>query len=391
MENIESIGIHCFGCRACEQSCPKKCITMKENDEGFIYPEVDNSICVNCHRCLNVCPANHDNDADLPIKVFAMKNKDRKRLYNSASGGASDALANYVIDKGGVVFGVAYTETMKPAHIKCTTKEDLNKIQSSKYVASDTNNTFSLVKEELNKGKLVLYTGTSCQIKGLELYLGKDYSNLITVSIVCHGTPSFKAFRTYLDSLEKKYKSKVVDYNFRSKRYGWGLYIIIIIMEDGRIKKLYRRHTEDLYLYEFLDGGKNYRESCYECKFATKNGVGDLCIGDYWGIEDAYPKFYDKLGVSLITANTDKGLKILEEIPNIELLDSTLENAIKNQGNMKHPTTRKQERDTFYKNLSVDRYFNYKEPFKYKAKWVIRRCTPDFVIRFVKKVRRKNK
>lgn len=389
MDNISEIGKHCFGCRACEQACPKQCITMKENNEGFIYPEIDFNKCVNCHKCLSVCPAVHDNNADLPIKVFAMKNKDRKRLYNSASGGASDALANYVIEQGGVVFGVAYTENMKPTHIKCTRIEDLNKIQSSKYVVSDTKDTFKQVKEELNNGKLVLYIGTSCQIKGLELFLGKSYDNLITVSIVCHGTPSFKAFRLYLDSIEKKYNSKIVDYNFRCKRFGWGLYIIIIILADGTKKVLYRRHTQDLYLLEFLDGGKNYRESCYECKFATKNRVGDLCIGDYWGIEEAYPDFDDKLGVSLITANTEKGLNLLSKLKDkIELLDSDLDKAIKRQSNMQHPTVRKDERDIFYDNLNVERYLNYKEPFKYKIKWIIRRCTPDFVIRFVKKIRR---
>lgn len=390
MTNISTIGKHCFGCRACEQICPKQCIKMHENEEGFLYPIVDESNCLHCHRCLDVCPADHLNDSPLPLKVYALKNKDKERLYNSASGGASDALAKYVIDHGGVVFGVAYIDNMKPAHIKCSTGNELNRIQSSKYVASDTQNTFTEVKKEILSKKLVLYTGTPCQIKALELFLGKTYDNLITISIVCHGTPSFKAFRTYLDSIEQKYDSKVVDYNFRCKKYGWGLYIFIaIITSSGKKKILYRRYSQDLYFIEFEDGSKNCRESCYECRFATKNRVGDLCVGDYWGIEKAHPGFKDKLGVSLVTINTKKGMDLLNKINDrVELLDTTLNNIIKMQSNMKHPTIRNDDRNTFYQHLDVSRYANYKEPLKCKIKWLVRRCMPQPMITLIKKITR---
>ncbi len=388
MNNISLIGKHCFGCRACELKCPQNCIEMKENEEGFIYSIIDYNKCINCGLCLQVCPANEHNTAHMPMKIYAMISKNRQRLVDSASGGMSDVLANHIISNGGIVFGVAYTENMKPVHIFCETHSDLKKIQSSKYVAADTGDTFIKVKNELSGGKLVLYTGTSCQIKGLEMYLGKYYENLITLSIICHGTPSFKVFRAYLDSIESKYKSKVVNFDFRFKgKNKWALDSnhYSVLLENKKAYSFDSNYT--LYGKDFIKG-VNLRESCYQCRFSTANRVGDFSVGDFWGYNKNHNSFYDEKGLSIVVVNNNKALKMVDMLvanDKIIIEEVDIDDYMNSQPRLKSPFPRPEERNIFYKNNLTDRYLKHKLTLKRRIKILLKKILPSFVISIIKK------
>ena len=221
---MEKITEYCTGCRACEQLCPKQCIHMEVDGEGFLVAKVDQQVCINCGLCAKKCPQNRE---DLQYRVvretWAARLKNEKILYRSASGGAFAGFALYFIRQGGVVYGVRWSENYMAYHAKAETEEQLFPLLSSKYVQSDTARTFTEVKNLLKAGGRVIYSGTGCQIAGLKAYLGKDYDNLITIDLICHGVPSPLLFQKYIELLAHKHGAKIEEYNFRDKSGGWGL------------------------------------------------------------------------------------------------------------------------------------------------------------------------
>lgn len=357
LNNISIVGENCYGCRSCEQICPQKCIAFEDRGEGFLYPAVNVSICLNCGKCLMVCPAKNAVARSYPIAVYGFKNHNQRRIINSASGGASDVFANYIFSHGGIIFGVAYDERMLPINFACKSREDLNRIQSSKYVASDTKHSYSETKVFLDQGIEVLYFGTPCQIQGLLLFLQKKYSNLYTISIICHGTPSYKAFRLYLDALENTKKSHIVDFNFRCKHhceFDKDPYVFCASFENG--KKYYKKSIYTAYGLDFFNAA-NFRESCYRCQFATPERVGDICIGDYLGITKKDKNFYDKKGVSIVIINSENGFELFNKIKNsAETITVDYEYVVLKQTTLRGPTKRHYARDTFYTNLNIKYY-----------------------------------
>jgi coenzyme F420-reducing hydrogenase beta subunit len=217
-DTIAIIGNDCVGCRSCEQSCPQKCISMKENTEGFLYPSVQYSKCAHCGVCLKKCPVSkpYQNKRE-PLKTYAFKEKDSERLFDSASGGASDVAVGAILKRGGIAYGAAYEDDFTVKHIKVIDESGRKKLQSSKYVQSDLNDCYIRVKKQLEIGRLVLFTGTPCQIAGLYAYLGKEYENLYTIDLVCHGVPSPKFFKKYVEWYRKQMGGRVIYYNFCSK------------------------------------------------------------------------------------------------------------------------------------------------------------------------------
>lgn len=188
----------CCGCGACVQRCPKQCITLHEDSEGFLYPVADASVCINCGLCEKVCPVINQHTAHEPLQTFAAKNPNEAVRAASSSGGVFTMLAESVIKSGGVVFGAAFDQQWKVVHTCATTIEGLQKFRGSKYLQSQTNNTFREAETYLRQGRQVLYSGTPCQVAGLKKYLRKDYDNLLTLDFICHGVPSPGVFRTYL-------------------------------------------------------------------------------------------------------------------------------------------------------------------------------------------------
>lgn len=306
----------CCGCGACADSCAKGAITMKEDAAGFIYPAVDEALCVSCGRCADVCVFNKKGvGAGGEPEVYAAVYKDGKVLEESSSGGVFTPLACAVLDSGGAVFGAAWNDNMSLEHVCVENRDDLGKLRGSKYVQSNTKDTFKQAKKILLEGRPVCYCGTPCQIAGLKAFLGKEYENLLTVDLVCHGVPSMKMLNDDLKALTGEKFGKIKDIRFRDKRYGWAVKGAVLT-DDGEIK--YNASTSPYYFY-FLKG-EVYRESCYNCRFPTENRQGDITLGDYWGIHGS---MIEKLGnvnadkgISCVLVNTENGKKWFDMIKN---------------------------------------------------------------------------
>lgn len=354
MDNISTIGKNCFGCRGCEQACPAHCISIKQNEEGFLYPVVNQEACLNCKKCLKVCPANnsdmHRNEA---TEVWAVKNKIRNSLLKSASGGASDVVVTYILNNGGVAYGAAYDDELIVKHIRVESIEKKDKLQSSKYVQSDIGHSYSQARNDLNNGKTVLFTGTPCQIEGLYTFLGKEYANLYTIDLICHGVPSPKLFHIYLQYMSEKMDDKIVAYNFRSKqKRGWGTNYLVETQKKHKTGPM----ALDKYGKHFLLGDC-YRESCYQCPFANLNRPGDITVGDFWGVMKSHPDFYSKDGVSSVFINSTKGQQLLKMIKeSSHILSITMQEGMNKQGNLIHPSLRDSNRNTIYNNIDDSNY-----------------------------------
>ena len=264
----------CSGCTACSQSCPKKCITMQADDEGFVYPVVNNEICIECGKCKLVCPVLNHEYGNKPLQVLAEKNKNEHIRSTSSSGGVFYELAKQFIEKGGVVFGCALDQFMVARHVCVENVTYLDKLKSSKYVQSDMGNTMSEIKERLLAGQKVLFSGTPCQVAGLHNYLGRDYENLFLIDVLCHGVPSPKLFSDYLDYLSKQYDdAKPISVNFRNKQRGWKRLYMEVRFDNGKRHYIYSGY--DRYEGMFLNN-MSLRPSCYECKFTTTERYGDI-------------------------------------------------------------------------------------------------------------------
>lgn len=303
----------CCGCSACANICPKNCIEMLSDNEGFLYPKVDMEKCVDCGLCERVCPIiNKPLIAENEQIAFAVINKDENIRLNSSSGGVFTLLASEIIKKNGVVFGVALSEDSKSvSHISVQTLEELELLRGSKYVQSKIGNTYSQVKAFLEKGEKVLFSGTPCQISGLYAFLNKEYENLFTCDLICHGVPSPLVWGKYVDLQEKKAASKTRRTFFRHKKYGWKMYSIQFIFEN--CTEYIQIINDDLYMRGFL-ANLYLRPSCYDCKFKGTKRPSDITLADFWGVENVCPEMYDNKGTSLLILNSEKGKKLFSLI-----------------------------------------------------------------------------
>lgn len=296
----------CCGCGACEQICPVAAIKMEENDDGFRVPTLNKSKCIACAKCTNVCPILNTRTGERRVRSFvAAYAKDPNVRYKSSSGGIFYLLAKQCIQKGGIVFGVAWDSTLHEArHIKVTDISQLWQIQGSKYVQSNSNYSYLQAEKHLKEGFHVLYSGTPCQIVALKNFLGCQYDNLTTVEVVCHGVPSPGVLKQYLQEVSQENLCHV---NFRDKEFGWRNYSLSIFKEE----KLFIRESfkKNIYLQSFLSC-LILRESCFHC--SSKNKLhSDLVIADYWNINQINPNFDDDTGVSAVLSMTEKGQEAL--------------------------------------------------------------------------------
>ena len=299
----------CTGCGACYNICPKNAITMQADKEGFKYPVIDKEKCINCNLCEKICPVLNkvnSNTKETP-EVLAAYTKNETERNSSSSGGIFYELANLILSNNGIVVGAGYDEKFNVVHKIVYNKENLKELQGSKYVQSDTKNTYQETKEILEKGTEVLYVGTPCQIAGLKLFLQKNYDNLYTCDLICHGVPSPKIWQKYLS----EYNGKIQNCYFRNKDDGWNCFSMKIVFENNKFKRF--KMTKDDFIRLFLN---NYtlRPSCYDCKFSKIPRIADISLGDFWGVEGKYPEFSDDKGISLVLVNSNKGQKLLEDI-----------------------------------------------------------------------------
>lgn len=295
----------CCGCSACIAACPKGCICMETDSEGFRYPSIDTQRCVDCDLCQRVCPV--INEAAIPShpqSVYAAINHDHATRADSSSGGIFTLIAEHVLSDGGIVFGAAVTEDLKVKHIAVEEFSQLHLLRGSKYVQSDPGDSFRQVKEHLLAGRQVLYTGTPCQIAGLKSYLGQDYDHLICQDIICHGVPSPAVFDAYLQYRSIQADSAVRSVRFRSKSSGWTNYCLYVSFENGTVYE--KKFQEDPYMKAFL-ADLSLRPSCYDCAFKGQQRSADITLADFWGVKNILPEMFDDMGTSLVFVNTPKG------------------------------------------------------------------------------------
>ena len=313
MINIEEKN-RCSGCHACASVCPKTCIAMVEDEEGFLYPKIDELLCIHCGLCENSCPIicpTPIEKSESDILTYAAYTKDNVLRMQSSSGGIFSEIASYVIENGGVVFGAAFDEAFGVRHIAVDSVADLEMLRGSKYVQSTIGEAYQKAEKLLNKGRLVLFTGTPCQIGGLCGYLKKNYDNLITQDIICHGAPSPMVWKKYITFSEKINKTKLDTVSFRDKSFGWKAYCVKLAFFNQGEKKY--RITDDLFMRAFLSD-LCLRPSCYHCHFKGDNRMSDFTLGDFWGIEKVLPEMDDDKGTSLVMVNSIKAAKIWKKI-----------------------------------------------------------------------------
>lgn len=317
----------CTGCSACFSICRMKAIKMTPDAEGFLYPCVDSSVCVECGACEKVCPVLHPFRERIPKNVYAARAVDEIRL-NCSSGGIFPLLAGSVIDQGGVVWGCYWevSENLPVAkHKVIRTKDQIFQFQGSKYVQSDLGDSYKQIREELKKGFKVLFSGTPCQIAGLKHFLGKNYENLYCVEVVCHGVPSPKFFYDYLQEVKSSEdKSKITAVDFRNKqmnKYTWRNFGFVVygkFLSSGTKKStvlLSNSASNNPFMKAFLSELCN-RQSCHICQSRKLKSGADITIGDFWKLSKYLPEIDDDKGTSLVLLNTEKGIELYETIKN---------------------------------------------------------------------------
>lgn len=343
----------CCGCAACAQACPKNCIVMQPDDEGFLYPQIDRSSCIECGLCEKVCPMLQSpaEDTNSQPKAYAAYNKDETIRLQSSSGGVFTLLALQTLQNGGVVFGAALSADCKSVHHTMVSNEaDLAKLRGSKYLQSEIEVCYEQAQTFLRQGKPVLFSGTPCEIEGLKTFLRQAYDNLTCVDLICHGSPSPKLWEKYVEYRKKENGQTVKEAYFRHKKYGWQEFSVKLCFKNNTeyIQKLNKDSFMQMFLQDLC-----LRPSCYSCNFKKKNRVSDITLADFWGSGWVCPDMDDDKGLSLVVVHSEKGGKLLEEIKEkMEVREVPLEDALQGNPSMTHSCNKPAKRDEFMQNMS---------------------------------------
>lgn len=346
----------CSGCGACVYVCPKNAIEMVEDEEGFLYPRIDPLKCIDCGLCRKICTfkTNYDVTNNLqPPLVYAAKNKDKAIRKKSSSGGMFTALSDYVLALDGIVIGACFTENMQVVHKLARTKKEASEFRGSKYIQSDLKIVFKKIKTLLKEDKFVLFTGLPCQVSSLKGFL-KDVNTdkLILCDLICHGVGSPLIWKEFIKSLYRKNKSKVVNYYFRPKLKGWRDATSKVVYQNQKVDcdSFLSQNYKSLYFSRLI-----MRPSCHNCKYTNLARVGDLTIGDFWGIENSKAFFEDQNGVSLLLVNTLKGKAVFQKIQdNLDYLESNTKECLQPQ--LQKPTIASKNRSEFWKDYRLKGY-----------------------------------
>ena len=365
----------CTGCMACANVCNKQAIAIKSNDEGFYRPQINPDLCVGCMRCEQFCPILHPSEPSRTMGcVYAAWHNDAEVRQESSSGGAFSALAETVIEQGGIVVGAAYTDGLKVKHLCIAEKKDLSRLRLSKYVQSEIGFTYRAIKEYIKQGKTVLFCGTPCQVAGLRALFPKE-ERLVCVDFICHGVPSPMILQRYLDWLTSQI-GEVTHINFRGKAKGWYDALRIVTLKNG--KKIPLKGKKDAYWVGFNNNNNNMQPTCYQCRFVGMDRVADITVADFWGVGKLYPLGYRneiEKGVSMVLANNERGLKLIQASEGkMTLIPRSLEEVVWRNQTMLTPCDRPKSRDTFYSDLKLLAF----------DEMVVRHLTPNIKTKLVK-------
>ncbi len=328
--------------------CPKDSITFQEDEKGFAYPVIGDS-CVNCGACLKICPRNTGMalNTNTP-EVFAAFSKDKKIRKNSSSGGLFSEVAKYILNQGGVVFAARLNESQKEVIFDCCkTVEELKLFQGSKYIQSNPGVIYRQIKKVLADGIKVLFVGVPCQVDGLKKYLHKDYSNLVTIDIICHGAPSPKLWREYLEKLEASQQAKASSVSFRYKKPNWTRFSLKVDFDNNTTIR--NSKFDDPYLIAFLKE-ISMRENCHSCEYTSTSRTGDITLADFWGYHSYDFKMRNtEKGISLVLVNTEKGKQIFNDIQDSILSTRrTMKEAISGNRSLQMPWKKNDVSDAFW-------------------------------------------
>lgn len=341
--------LDCCGCSACADACPVHVIKMEEDEEGFIYPVINEEKCTHCGKCDRVCGFHKVKKRKEPFCLpyaYGVKHKDFDTRESSRSGAAFVAFSDVILNRGGVVYGASMQDDFSVCHIRAVNAEQRDRMKKAKYVQSNTVGIYPAVAQDLADGRSVLFSGTPCQVSGLQAYLSEkkvQTETLVCCDMVCHGVPSPTIWRDYLDYISQKYNGRILEANFRDKEFGWDSHCESFIVE-GHKRKIVSRDYTDLF-YEHI----MFRPSCQNCQFANVYRPGDLTMADFWGIEkQGRPGFDDNHGVSLVLVNTQRG----EEIFNLakryfDWFETKVENCI--QPTLVKPSAPSPRRESFWR------------------------------------------
>lgn len=361
---------------------------MQPDVLGFKYPKVDLDKCIDCGLCEKVCAFNDRYDKSLNLEkpiAYGARHKDIKEVMRSQSGATFAVISDYVLEKGGVVYGAAFEEDLSVAHRRVSTKEERNALRGSKYVQSDLTGIFKNVKRDLENGRTVLFSGTPCQTAGLNSYVGiKLRHNLILADIICHGTPSPYVWREYLKYMEKKNGDKIVKANFRDKKFGWNTTVQTFTFQN---KREISNTTFGMLFYQHVMN----RSSCSVCHFANTTRPSDITMGDFWGWQKTI-KETDNKGISLILVNTDKGKALFDSIKDrMDVVNVDMQNCL--QPNLQRPSAESKRRAAFERDF-VKYGFGYMR-FMYgdlnpvfKVKSFLQKMLPKEAVRKMSKLKR---
>lgn len=365
----------CAGCTACMAACPKDAISMVVDEQGFLYPTVITDKCVNCGLCDMVCPFDKPLHEETEVCAYAIKHKDPKVLIESTSGGIFTAVSDYVLTHGGVVYGAALDENIVVRHIRATTAHERDRLRGSKYVQSDLGDTFRLVKRDLKDKRIVLFTGTPCQVAGLKRFLNSKCDGLICLDLICHGVPSPLIYSEHIRFLSKKLKTKITDYKFRPKKWGWHIHRELVCGD----KRIYHS-TPYIDLWRTLYYSRLVtRPSCNNCPYSNLQRHGDITIGDCRGIDKVLPQFGSYDGVTLAIVNTQTGKDVFEKISKDIIFERiNIENVM--QPPLKQSSTANISSESFFASCRIYGYektiemkFGRMYPLKYYIKKLLGR------------------
>ena len=376
----------CTACTACKHACPVHAIEMKKNRQGFLYPSINENICIKCGKCSKVCPIENKPLLNEFADCYATYNKDDNQRLKSTSGGIFYLLSEQILSEGGLVFGAAYNDTNQVIHRSIEKISDISYLQGAKYVQSELKDTFIEAEKVLKVGRKVLFSGTPCQIAGLKSYLGKEYDNLLTVDLICHGVPSPLAWDKYLEYRKEKdgQDEKAHRINLRSKVSGWSYYAYSVDFQYKNGDVYQKKNGEDPYMRAFVSN-MTLRPSCNECDFKGMERCSDFTLGDFWGIWNIKPEMDDNKGTSLVVVHSDKGREYWEKIKEacisqqVTAEDSYRENMSMMKASPVHP-----ERDEVLEQLNEKSFDVVEEKLPELKAWK----KPTLIQRIASKIKR---
>ena len=363
----------CCACGACANACPVQAISMVEDEYGYEYPEIDNDKCIKCGRCGKVCQYKTKVKTSRTSATYAAAAKKEDILMSTASGGLFTTIAIEFIKNGGVAYGASMydaNQNISPQHIRAESLDELELLKGSKYVQSSIGDILKSVKNDLDSGRRVLFSGTPCQVAGLRLFLGKEYDNLFLIDIICHGVPSKKFFLDFINNQGKKMDGTISKFIFRDKAKGQGQTARLTIKTQNNTRDFITNGKLLSYFGLFLKQ-ETYRDSCYKCLHTSADRNGDITLGDYWGIYIEHGSEVEKAnlsntkGISCVLVNTDKGRKLLDDISgDINSLESNFDSVCRHNDQLrepsKHTSLRTEVLDIYSRDgyASIDSYYD---------------------------------